>query len=152
MGSTECKPGFGYDPTLGCRKCSSCDELPDDPHCGDCPVPTTLVPDTTSVSTITSSIAEVNQREDSSIPLFEWQLIVIGLACGVVLVLAIAVFIRYTRGRDKTPRAMEHGISVDSLTGETMAVEESSAYTSSEMSSSGSSMAETSSILRETVI
>ncbi|XP_066291815.1 uncharacterized protein [Branchiostoma lanceolatum] len=140
MGSTECKPGFGYDPTLGCRKCSSCDELPDDPHCGDC------------LSTITSSIAEVNQREDSSIPLFEWQLIVIGLACGVVLVLAIAVFIRYTRGRDKTPRAMEHGISVDSLTGETMAVEESSAYTSSEMSSSGSSMAETSSILRETVI
>ncbi|XP_066291816.1 uncharacterized protein [Branchiostoma lanceolatum] len=131
MGSTECKPGFGYDPTLGCRKCSSCDELPDDPHCGDC---------------------QVNQREDSSIPLFEWQLIVIGLACGVVLVLAIAVFIRYTRGRDKTPRAMEHGISVDSLTGETMAVEESSAYTSSEMSSSGSSMAETSSILRETVI
>ncbi|CAH1273661.1 Hypp5172 [Branchiostoma lanceolatum] len=140
MGSTECKPGFGYDPTLGCRKCSSCDELPDDPHCDDC------------LSTVTSSYADFNQQEDSPIPLFEWQLIVIGLACGVVLVLAIAVFIRYTRGRDKTPRAMEHGISVDSLTGETMAVEESSAYTSSEMSSSGSSMAETSSILRETVI
>ncbi|KAI8487344.1 hypothetical protein Bbelb_348130 [Branchiostoma belcheri] len=150
--SLHCDPGQGFDPNLGCRDCGTCVKFAHNPHCGDCPVPTTSVPDFSSVSastTITLPFGKEIKGGEGTGELFQWQLIAIGVACGVVLVLAIAVFIRYTRRRDKTPRAMEHGISVDSLTGETMAVEESSAYTSSEMSSSGSSMA---SIHRETVI
>ncbi|XP_078609699.1 uncharacterized protein LOC144880993 isoform X1 [Branchiostoma floridae x Branchiostoma japonicum] len=153
MSSRLCDLDYAYDDILGCRPCSDCIKYPDNPHCDDCPEPTTPVPDIFSVSsngtTISPSMQLITQSQDTSSPLaLEWQLIAIGLACGVVLVLAIAVFIRYTRRRDKTPRAMEHGISVDSLTGETIVVEESSAYTSSEMSSSGSNT----SILRETVI
>ncbi|XP_078690815.1 uncharacterized protein LOC144921561 isoform X2 [Branchiostoma floridae x Branchiostoma belcheri] len=138
--SRRCGPGQGFDPNLGCRDCASCVKYAHNPHCGDC---------LSASTTITLPFGKEIKGAEGTGELFQWQLIAIGVACGVVLVLAIAVFIRYTRRRDKTPRAMEHGISVDSLTGETMAVEESSAYTSSEMSSSGSSMA---SIHRETVI
>ncbi|XP_035694340.1 uncharacterized protein LOC118428405 isoform X2 [Branchiostoma floridae] len=145
MSSRLCDLDWAYDDILGCRPCSDCIKYPDNPHCDDCL--------SSNGTTISPSMQLITQSQDTTSPLaLEWQLIAIGLACGVVLVLAIAVFIRYTRRRDKTPRAMEHGISVDSLTGETIVVEESSAYTSSEMSSSGSNMADNTSILRETVI